>query len=823
MGDSLVFSTTSLLPESATVTPSIKPQALAQKKLERSPTADTLFSKESVSSYGQVCSQQVELMAALHSVAFYQRAFVSMDEIMEWGFALLRSLESPTETLGKAIFLMDREPSVFARHFKKKEGLASWMDQRVAKNFNCLLKELAQFKSLHEAAGLQAAEIAFSQRLPREVAKILITKSGCFNTALIPAVREYFIPKETERLPAWIAHLKQMLDRLSHNAALRTHLCALQPPKNPLSRAAHLVRIGLELPLKTLIKETEVRIAALSGLLAHFRQESLSECCFASHLVVEMLHRAPEKCLEDFAALLRQGSICRRGVVYPFLLKGSREGLKRKVQVNEELGNIPGIRAVCLALGLESKEALQLACKHLSKEVAVEEVLVALSEAAEGVTDAKEIAIFTFQSQLFCPIQRAWEYAVAGVGEGPHYSKILPAVTLAVQKALTPFLKPSQPLSALDVALAQRIRFLYDPCCTKDSGGFVTYDASGSKDVASWKRVDNSKSFIAMTAAVARTVFKEIPEEGELVRRLVEEQAARDMLNTYRLERGAPPIQRFQSKHLKFTPWINRTGADACDVWRGYRGLGECGKKEYVAKAITAEGLLIQLIQILRKLPLQQRAAAQNPYELIPCRARDVHAFSLLPGHPSFVEAWTSATYPRAWVHHRLFIPGLKIAHMAIGERIGKRLLKRAQEVWVPQEEGENFLKDCQALSFGSSVRHFRSQLLKVIAPYAKEGREEMALQLDTYLYRSLSSKMRREIEESAVHIADTNWASSDKAEEMHFCFVVNPGTGFLELWLVEELGSGLRPLSQLQWVREKEWQIFGGEWLLGERGYKGF
>jgi len=57
------------------------------------------------------------------------------------------------------------------------------------------------------------------------------------------------------------------------------------------------------------------------------------------------------------------------------------------------------------------------------------------------------------------------------------------------------------------------------------------------------------------------------------------------------------------------------------------------------------------------------------------------------------------------------------------------------------------------------------------------------------------------------IHFADTNLHSG--VHDVHFCFLVNPGSGKVEVWQVNDDNSGLTPLDQRHVCKNARWEIY--------------
>ena len=108
------------------------------------------------------------------------------------------------------------------------------------------------------------------------------------------------------------------------------------------------------------------------------------------------------------------------------------------------------------------------------------------------------------------------------------------------------------------------------------------------------------------------------------------------------------------------------------------------------------------------------------------------------------------------------------------------------------------------------SIKQVRQSLLKAIQTtvYKKTPlNPSLPIQLDTLIAQSLPTDLLQELTDSALPIADSNWA--DGKDDIDFCFVVNPGTGTPEIWEMTQTSRRLTALDQELWVRSRPWELF--------------
>ncbi len=306
-------------------------------------------------------------------------------------------------------------------------------------------------------------------------------------------------------------------------------------------------------------------------------------------------------------------------------------------------------------------------------------------------------------------------------------------------------------------------------------------------------------------------------------------------------------LKRIQKAHRSFTkeertPWCYVSGGTLSTLAKTY--FRKVGKVQEESRGVESPAdLAIFLIETLKNLPLKK-----GPSEFLVSSPE--HVFILCPEFSPFIEGWHDTGFTYTWVRDQIFFPGQKFyAHME---------LSSAEQDFLFSKCGVPFPHAAFTTLPKMSVSEWRNTVLNLIP--SRFAEEHFGGLLDSFLYESLplipvkevsawierllspfevdlasvrshlpkieeESITLREIKEIAKTLyilavgsvslpfdltteiekrarliglgppapllfADTNWAT------YFFGCVVNPGTGNLELWRMNYLGTQGFPMN---------------------------
>lgn len=755
--------------------------------------------------------------------------------------------------LAEFLLLLDQDPVLCLETINQPISVSIPMIQTYFQNY--LLKmnqELTDYAALHQKTQLQPYDLCSSAYLPIVLAKHLITSTGRLNFGLIDFFSSSFI-KNKETPINHEASLIHTLKLLQNSPVLRYHIQSIHSPSPSNTLSSTIIRATLGIPEKKAIDEYHTRVTALSAILSHLRQEGEGSC-FATSLAIEILSTHLSLCVKDLKHILEKGNLTRKikgekknipfmnrikdlhlHTIFSFDASGSI------YQAGEPIGKLweaPGVQSACTFLGIDNpQETIENLLrtipsdkkKRLQHKSAMD-LFAALCQ-MHGKTEGDLATMsFIFSSQTAHPLLKTWENAIAGMAEIEEKSLIrsknLHTLSLNLQRHLeeqTIFLLPwsSEILEMLKKKFREEVYFQYDPAIPeKNKGGFVLYTKG--------YRIDSEKKYqFFLKQILKETVhFFLLKEENDEDKRKIHfiyetlfsyiesDNFLTDILTAY--HKSNKKIKTDLSlfyQQLEYTPWMTLLGNDSRAVLKIYFGSEKpIAVKEFTES--TASEALKNIIQLCREMSEEERISAlKNPYYLKPFCILGKHRLPFMPGHSSLIEAWSGNISSEEWISSRLIQPGKAIAKESLGNETKQKVLAHLQEIYPSSLSAEQMCclqKKIKNFSSKKPFRKFRNFILESMDHFHlidEKERTKFVRKLDSLLCSSLSLDLKKKMANSAVHFADTNW--SNGMQDIHFCFVFNPGSFAIELWEVQADGSHLRALDQKEWLEEKKWQFF--------------
>jgi len=555
---------------------------------------------------------------------------------------------------------------------------------------------------------------------------------------------------------------------------------------------------------------------------------------------------------------------------FPFIMSMGHSDLGAQISIHRNgalsmmrgspsfLWEAPGLVAACRAMGLDDPEKALMAVvlKLFSvesdtmefKKVTVNDLLKMLALYETELNSGKQKAtsyqkgVFAYESQTNNALLKVWENAIAGMAEGKERSLIKTLILDAISRTIDKIIQETYPVKAgiissfvnlLENKLVSTIQLQYDPAVHQDipandkhstDAGFILYDKSNSLNINEWKRIDTPAAFQSFLDNKIKEVIKDLREkETNNVQRIFLKQIqtiltehinsnefVEALLKQYHPQNAQleHPLQQLPS--LKYTPWTTKTGNDSKNVYNVYMETSLISPTVRFAPA-NAKALLAKIIDIAKTKVTKESNNERLPANfLIPARIPALHTFLLMPGHPSFIKALNDSGTAEKWIDENVINIGREISETYIDMKTRMILITHAYQNLLPRDKILDFIAKITKAPELISIKNFRNFILetiKAIAPEENYMEVERTRQLDTLLCQNIPETLRKKIESSAVHFADTNWAEG--IHDIHFCFAVNPGSGDLEIWEVYDNGSSLSALDQKKWLVDKEWEIF--------------
>lgn len=740
-----------------------------------------------------------------------------------------QKVHDPQLLIGKVMLLVDQDlPHLISLiDTRSLSNSIAAVEAAFENQLNLVVRNLKDCEEGHRLVGLQSSQGALANQLSVQLSKLVITESGVINTTVIPLLKRKFL--SSSKL-SFERDIQRGLDSLLQSHNLRSRLRAIEKPISEKAPGNDIIRITLGLPSDAEITHADAKRTALSALLSHLRQGA-SGSCFTTPLAIETLRNDPEKCLEDFQEILKDGKLTRNinglPVSFNFLthaggdsLNGSmtidRSGrLVNQYGVSYPMWESPGLQAACRAVGIENvqqkvtevlPEIFEDAGRKRLIQIPVEELLEQIIQSNGGssrrVENQLKIALLAYDAETLNPLQRVWENAIAGMAEAEETGRLRQAFGKSVVESLREafpreFNQNPLFLNVIAARIMIQSEMRYDRSQrhgvrSQDDvsafGAFVMYDKAGN-------RIDNAEAFQKFIAVNIKEAQKTLGlKDISKVRRLTNYVQTDEFLESV-LRRYSPLNSKKslldQIDKLEHTPWCDKSGNSAKNVIRIYHEETEPRVTGEIVSPRNAEELMNGL----------QKAVSEhaNATELV--NIHGLHTCTLFSDQLRLVGKQAFESNVRN--------PGISIAHTPIHASASSKVLQYASNFHVPKKEREKFNKLSKNIGKGLTVQQYRNAVLDLIltvVPARDSEREFIARDIDTFICNeALPENERAILSKSALRFADTNWQHG--VHDIHFCFIVNPGSGKLEVWEVLENGSGFQALNQSKWAKSK-WEL---------------
>lgn len=789
-------------------------------------------------------------------------------QCLETGLKIARASEdAPSPDLGKLIYLIDADPETACRQ-NRENASYEWIEEQFSKSLRETKELLNRFKRRHVQATIQHPEIAYRNQLPIELSKYLISSTGHLNIGLIQTMLQSFVNGKSPPLN-YEKHMIHSLNYLSANPALREKLSRIKRPQSHKAPANVVIRTTLDLTPGHTITDIDSKRCALTSLMTLLRQGK-DGSCFATPLAISLLNHHLERCLGDFSQLLEESKLTRNVegtlVDFPFLLRIGDQNLSEKVRISRTgrlilpdgklipLSKVPGIIAVKKAMGIDKiKITKYLFSKPRDEqpfvEVSLKELLQALVRQAKTLSFNKEKrlaelylhATFAYEAQECNPLLQTWENSIACMAEADGHSMVRSAILKSANQVLAKFLK--KPLEAFPGILKQatalfkktlneKIHLQWDPHIPNTSiasdqhsteGAFVLYDKGSYGKPSRWVRLDTPQSYQAFILRTIDEVKREIgtmlsSDEKKAISHILaklEEYVESnpfliDSLQDYYPPNGEQTNVLQNVDQLTYAPWITKSGNNLHKVMQIYLERPELSPVAHIVPKNGRE-LLEKLVHLMQTSDVNfQDLVKKTPFTCTPIRIPYIHAFTFLPGHPSFISAWSGELDAFDWMQEHILKPGMEISETSLSLDTRNQLLEDVKRTLIHRSNKAAYEGQIENLPSSQSIKELRKSLVEIIVKLESDDSfppHTIATQVDLRIYQFLPDTLKHQLHTSAIHIADTNWA--DGVNAVHFCLVVNPGTGDLELWSIKDDNSVLIPLDQMEWFDNKGWEFF--------------
>lgn len=721
----------------------------------------------------------------------------------------------------------------------------------------------------HSVTPLQNPEIALKMRVPVEVAKAILTDIGTLNFGVIEGIKNIFLSQK-KRPINYEANLAYALEMIEESLKFRLEFEKISAPKSEHMASNEIIRVVLDLPSKHRINQNGVRLTVLIALLSHLRQGK-DPSCFAVALSNELLISHLDICLRDLRQILEEDKLLRlMGEDYkqiPFILKIADRNLQNRVtfdwdgfliiekQRKGHLSESPGLNAIFNILGIENpQEVLLTIIRDLIPSpthvhtLELRMLILKICHAAQTNPEINldrlyEKSSFAFSSQTMQPLLKVWENALATMAEVEEgsmiRSKIVSTIRVALEYELSELTIPRSLLLQrfflfLQKNMFESIHLQYDPSLFSDSqrdfgseeGGFVLYNKN--------QRIDSEMNFRQFVRNIIQEVCEGLAKQEESssidelnkVKKILLDYTLTKKFICYLLVRYHPSNKmsvidfakgkstKIAYKNLHYIPWITKIGHDSKALVRMYFESEIPILWESLAFT-SAQEALVSIIDLCKRMPMQEKALLLNqPNKLKPLCILGRHRLSFMAGAPSLSKAWQEVFSTQTWIQNFVINPGVEVAESIIDTKTRQSIVFELENKilpdLMPEEKVKVALEFIRLISEGVSIQNYRNLILKICRRVYFTDKSlligVLMRKIDTLICKSLEISLKKKLQNSAVHFADTNWAFG--VQDIHFCFVVNPGTSNIELWEVCANGDHLAALDQNYWLVNQKWEF---------------
>lgn len=756
-------------------------------------------------------------------------------------------LQNTHREIGLVLFLAEDLP-------KSLDHQDSTAPRKIQKMFEdeitSIRESLQAIEESHRKAGIQDPDLAIQVAKPLEVGEALVTSSGSLNTGIISDMKKVVSindPLDYEK------DILRVLDQLEASLELHNIFDTIVKPEDPSHPINDVVRCLLGLPPGTLITDVHARQAALTALLSHLRQGPIGSC-FATYLGIGLLNQRLEKCLKDFAEILRTGKAVRmvdgKPKEFHFNMNIADESRTKKFTIDRTglIGNsgvsfheAPGIKAALLQMGIKNipdatRQVLEVIfkdSKDATKECNAEAILALYAKDP----DQLRLGIFAFCCETNNALLRVWENLLASMAEadpsGYTNAKIVKCVFDALGDLLkrTGLTKGVQPVdevkTVLKAKLEEKIALVYDS--SVGEGGyrldgvanphdFTLFIDNALKKTQEQLEVKNQGDTLASQIKIISKISDFIQNNPDFLK-----------IALWSLDdenKNIPdPVANWNK--LKCLPWRFETGNNLRKTYAiELEHPIPTPTLSHPKNALDLAAIFLKFCQRLDKVTDIYRD--DKPDEMVPVET-PTHVFNAKVESKQVLEFLKSGKTAEAWLKDTLVETGKKTALMQMH-------LEYRQKVYdyiidyklIPEEHVSTFKSMTSKLTGPMMVQSFSSRIMKYVLDLNKANAirsNELWQGLSGYLLNEgLPPKARNELNQAALPIGDLDWNNkvivdqaaspkeglnrNKKVSDMEFNVIFDVLTMTPVLAGVSSRNTDFKVVNQDEWVKVR-WRFF--------------
>lgn len=537
------------------------------------------------------------------------------------------------------------------------------------------------------------------------------------------------------------------------------------------------------------------------------------------------------------------------------------------------LWDIPGIRAACEAVGIvdvknvllfvvsenfskePKKNTIELPIKHILRDIsrlATKNLKVHLqqtlnpNQTMDGIRKVLHLfrkAEFAFSAQTNPPLPEAWKIVMATMAESNESSPIkvrfVNSVIHGFSRILTNAQVPSCPvIKSILHDVKSKLGFIklqFDPSLTTITIDGENFKEGGFIPINMKRRIDSPAEFMnfiktTFAEVIASHLSKNPSEEdkrkitniSQIINTHLQEKKVfiSDVLKKFDDSNKVDDvIDKMEKGLLKITPWAIFVGNSPQNVLKVYLNSDfptQPLSHTYPTLTGTTIKKCVGLIHIIQDMGEKERETYQrNATKRIQFLIPQHHTGSFIVGHPSLDQMRKTIDDPEEWIQQTLIAPIAQLRNQPMDAITKKNLLKKLEEKILPhyiKEKIPQFRTSVKQLDNEEySICDYRDLLLELLLNFDPKlnDREKLTRFLDAALVESLEPQLKQKMDETTLHFADTNWRDKEGMNDNHLVFLVNPGTGELEVWEASSNNQHYHCLDQTHWLVAGNWEIF--------------
>lgn len=596
--------------------------------------------------------------------------------------------------------------------------------------------------------------------------------------------------------------------------------------------AEQVIRWTLDLPLHLKLQDFHVRRAAIAACLTPLRQSVGS--CFATAPAILVQQFYPDLLVDDLYELLSKGKLTRvvDGVAYtaPFCLYQEKSIFNNALLKVWEftLASYCDIKMEfskwnlgwCIGLPPQEPGGIGAALyRALDERLQEAHVLVekAYQEASVALEQLRAVEALAYNASSPEELRRL---KAEGIGKAHQLQVCQDLYKEAQEKEksiaeILPFFV--EQYTALFESYFQEI---YDPEFVGPSGdlyedrqaGFRLIYKHGRSDTTLWTPIHHREQFISSLDDFFRAAETPLAHfcKSSYEKELVSEMTTVILHYLHTPEFFNTVLARAKKKGR--LPWAYSSGGSVEQIASLYYRKASPLKSEQ--RAIQDElDLFTFIIETMKGLPpsITHRFSKDKQEGLL--FQSPTHVCLLLPGMPTFYEAWNDKGFTYTWIRDEWLLPAKQFYLDQTLSKDQQKELHRRLGVQAPLRSSMTLDEFCGQLKqipvdlLGS----FLFKTLPLISESCQAGlqapwrsSEELFGRSSPPLDTARAAMRKQGLSPAAFLFADTNWPDG------YFSFVVHPVTLQLEVWKTDRAGVTGAPLPLVKtWFGKENWFIF--------------